>query len=165
MAAFLEAIDAGEHNHVAGVQAGCDLGLLAVIHAESDIALRDGVVGLDEEDVGLGGGALDGGVVEENHAGLLLYQQAYVHELIGEEGVVLVVKDGAKTEGTGALIDFVVDGGERAGGDFDLGVFVERVDRELFAGVHAADYGLQLALREREDDADGIDLGDHDEIG
>ena len=55
-----------------------------------------------------------------NDVGILLDvdQQARIHELIGPQSTILIVKDGLQAEGTGGLIDLVVYGEQGTRCDF-----------------------------------------------
>ena len=86
LGAFVELIHAGHDDLVAGLEARGDFGILAFGGADGDVADGDGEVRLDEVDVGVSGGALDGGGVEQGDAALLFDEEAGVDELVGVEG-------------------------------------------------------------------------------
>ena len=65
-----------------------------------------------------------------------LQQQAGIHELVGKERVVFIVKDGAQFQGSGRGIDLVVSRFQLSGGDIGQVGAVQSVDRERLALAH-----------------------------
>src|SRR5215471_7911934 len=118
LGAVAQTVGAVDHHLIAGLQPAQDLLLLAVAGAELDDTDGNGVVRLGDIDEGAGLATLDGG---DRHHDRILHrvdQQADVDELVGEQGLVLVVEGGAQLH--------------RAGGDVDdVVVRVEPADREL----------------------------------
>ena len=111
---------------------------LTIGDAEFDDADLDGVVGLDQIDEDPGLAALDGG---DGNDGRILHrvdQQADIHELVGEQALVLVVENGAQLHGAGGHVDQVVGGVELADAQFDLLRAVEGAHLERCAGLAGA---------------------------
>ena len=82
-------------------------------------ALVHGLVGIDDEDEGAVGAALDR---RHRHHGLVVqrvHQKPDIDELAGEQLVVGVVEHGAQLDRAGGGIDHIVHGGELAAGDLD----------------------------------------------
>src|SRR5262249_27992897 len=125
---------------------------------------RHGVVVLHHIDVGAGGAALDGRSRDHDHLVERFDQQPHVDELARPELQAGVGKLGLELYGAGCGVDLVVDNLDVALVDGVTGR-PKRVDRQGSFG-HALVELRQVLLRQVEQHADRLDLGDHhDAIG
>ena len=157
---FLELVDAGHHQHVAGSDSAGDFGVVALGDSDGDLAYGDGAVRFDDVDVGGVGGSLDDGTGDQGDSVLLLHQQAHIDELVGEETVGAVIEIGAQAERTGGGVDLVVHRDEGPGADFGGVGAIPGFGAQVLAGGQFAEHHLQIVLGDGEDHADRLDLGD-----
>jgi len=68
----------------------------------------------------------------QSHIALRVDEQFDVHELVGEESVVRVFKDGFEFQRAGGGVNDIIEGEQRAGRKFRALCTVKRIDRQLF---------------------------------
>src|ERR1700733_6000862 len=119
----------------------------------------------DDVDEGFRSIVLDGGVGDQGHVVLGGHEQTGVHELVGKEDVVAVVKLGAEVDGAGGGVDLVVDGDQLAGGQLGGLVTIVGFDGEVRSFTHLLQHVGEVILGEGEDYGDGLDLGNDGEHG
>ena len=165
LGAVAQTVGAVDDDLVADLQALRDLHPLAVARSQLDDPDLHGIVGLDEVDEGSRLAALDGG--DRNHRRILdrVDQQPDVHELVGEQVLVLVVEDGAQTDRAGRGVDHVVMGVELADGELALLGAVEHPRLEEGPRLQPLAHRRQRILRNGEDHRDRLHLDDDADAG
>ena len=121
------------------------------------------MVGLHQVDEGAARAALDRGDRHDDRRVLHVEQQVHVDELIGEERAVVVLEDRLQPHGPRALIDLVVDGQQRAGGDPVLIAPIVGVRLQVLAGSQLLHDRREVVLRDREQHGNRLEPGDDDE--
>ncbi len=96
LAAIFQSIHAHGDYHVAGFQAGSNLGLIAFGGAHHDGTHGHGLIRIHQPDVGTRGVALNGGIRQQRNVLLLLHQQSRVHELAGKQLAVRIAENSAQ---------------------------------------------------------------------
>ena len=128
-----QAVRSVHHHAGAGRRAAVEDGQLALGQGNFDgLDLRHGVaLGVlhDGPHKGALHAGLDGRRGHHDGVGAIFHLQVNVDELVGEQGLVLVVEDGLELGGARSGVDLVVSGEQLAGGDMQHVAAVE--------GVHA----------------------------
>ena len=88
-------------------------------------------------------------------------EQAGIHELVGKEAGVSVVKQGAEFESAGCGIDLVVQSKQFARGDL-LGLLpIVNIHRQFRSVMKLVEHAGEIILGQGENHSDGLDLGDN----
>src|ERR1700733_659529 len=96
----------------------------------------------------------------QDHAMLRGDEQAGIHELVGKQAAVAVVKQCTKFESAGCGINLIVQSEQLARSDF-LGLLsVVSIHRKLGSMMDLVEHAGQVILGQRENNCDGLDLGD-----
>ncbi len=104
---------------------------------------------------------LDCDVRDDELIGQRIHQQVHVHELLGEQRVILVVEHRLQPRRARRAVDLVVHREERARRDLLRVVAVERLHRQMRALPQLLRDLRQRILRNREQHRDRLQLGDH----
>lgn len=165
VAAVLQAVSAFQHHPVAGCQALLDHGVVAVgvtDHQRTDLDL---LVAIEHVDEGAIVAELNRRRWRQHHVMQGVGQQVHIHELVGEQRLVLVIEARLEFQGAGGDVDLVVQALQHAVGFQGHVAAVPGFYRQLVAGVITRQHGFQGVFRQREDHADGLGLGDHRQEG
>src|ERR1700753_1185782 len=128
-----------------------DLG--AVLHLRN--AIRDDI------NKGCLSVVLDSRRRNEDHAMLRGDEQAGIHELVGKQVGIPVVKQGAEFESAGCGINLIVQSEQLASSDSLSLLSVVSVHLKVGSLMELVEYAGQVILGQRENHCDGLDLGDY----
>src|SRR5215813_9759611 len=145
----------------------CETGLYRCVsalgHSNLDWTNIRGVVRLDDIDESTLGTALDRNSGDQDLCSLHIYEQPRVYKLVGEQSVLLIVKNGFESRGARSRVNLVIEGEEAAGSDFSLAAAVIGIHREMLAGPQPGENIPQIIFGDRKQHGDGLDLGDDQE--
>ena len=163
---FPQPVGAVHDHHITGGQTGLYGGLSTLYLTHADRADGHGPVGVDQIDEGTLGALLDGRRRDDDDILSDLRQQAGIDELVGEQLIILVFKQGLKPHGPGVGIDLIVDGQKMSHGQLFALITVKGHNLRPPAGLELAEHLGNVVLGQGKDDRDGLKLGDdHQPVG
>ncbi len=132
--------------------------------ADMQRAHLDGRIAFDYVSEGAGGPELHGAIRDGERVALRAHQHARINVLPGPQRIVRIVEGRLEPHAPGRLIDLIVDEAQSALIEHRAALAGDGGDLDGSAGERPL-HGGQLLFRQREDDADGLYLGDHHDAG
>lgn len=151
------------HDDLSRFEAFLDNGVFTGCGAYFHFRQRDGLVFVDPIDVMAELAQLDGNGRDRDGIGLRAEMQAHVDELVREKLMLFVVEFRFQADRAGIGAQLVVDGEDRAFGQFVPVVPVPCLDREVRVGRTGFQYLRKIDFRYGENDVDRLFLRDGDD--
>jgi hypothetical protein len=149
------------HHQFSRVESGRNCREAGLRGIDRDHAHLHGLVRFDHVHVRARRAALHAGGRNQHRVVLRFDQQLRVDELVGKQRVVLVGKLRLQLHRAGALIDFIVEGQQRAGAELVLEAAVVHIDRKVGVRLDRGRHARQVVFRDTEDHGDRLQLRDH----
>src|SRR5580658_10225602 len=133
--------------------------------ADSDYSHRGGIVRLDYVDEGALRVSLNRGGGHQGDIMLRIHQQSCVHELHGKQAEVLIWKNRLQFYRARGLVNLIIQGQKRAGGQLGGLVPGEGIDRHFLAVAQLFLNLRQVIFRDAENHGNGLKLSDYNQRG